>query len=107
MMDIYIYGDIQDKVRKRCKKRFKKGFFDSLWKKEVKKIMMLPISDIYEFLEKIPLTKEETEKSVQESVTNASIILYTAYKGANCEKGIESIINLQGKNYKLTFELEK
>jgi len=51
MIDRYLYGDILAKVNKKCKKKYKKGIVDKSWQKEAEKIMKLPISEIYKFLE--------------------------------------------------------
>lgn len=51
MMDMYFYDDIHRKVKKKCKKLYKKGFFDKSWKLKSNEVMTRGISEIYKFLE--------------------------------------------------------
>jgi hypothetical protein len=50
MIDIYIYSDMRRRVKKKCKKLYKKSFWDRSWKKEVNPIMSKGYSSIIEFL---------------------------------------------------------
>jgi len=50
-MNIYIYGDIKHSVDKKCKKLYKKGFFDTSWRNESKIIMASGLTNIYKFLD--------------------------------------------------------
>jgi len=50
-MDIYFYGDIKERVDKKCKKIYKDGFFDTSWREDAKRIMESGLTNIYKFLE--------------------------------------------------------
>lgn len=50
MIDISLYGDLNKSVDKKCKKLYKKSFFDRSWKKESAKIMNGSIKEIYAFI---------------------------------------------------------
>ena len=51
MIDLSFYGDIQDRVKKKCKQLYKKNFFDRSWRKEYDEVMTRGITEIYKFLE--------------------------------------------------------
>jgi|TARA_R110000796_G_scaffold27712_2_gene76190 hypothetical protein len=50
MIDTYFYSDMRREVEKKCKKLYKKGFWDRSWIKEVNPIMSKSYSSIIEFL---------------------------------------------------------
>ena len=51
MIDVSFYDDMHRKVNKKCKKLYKKGFFDTSWKSKSNEVMKSGISEIWKFLE--------------------------------------------------------
>ena len=52
MIDSYLYNDIRREVEKKCKRLYKKGFWDRSWLKEVDKVMQKSFSEINNFINK-------------------------------------------------------